>query len=139
MVRATFKMRSWARAESPMRVMAFSSIFSPSSEMAQNFRISFGGICAFAKIFFSPGESLDLERAGAQHALAHRCGIFRGGRAAEFLVLHCGHFDVDIDAIDQRPGNFRNVALNLRRRAVTLRASSRQKIRKDTDSSPRRA
>ena len=27
MVRATFKMRSWARAESPSRVMAFSNNF----------------------------------------------------------------------------------------------------------------
>jgi hypothetical protein len=29
MVRAAFKMRSWARAESPSRVMAFSNNFSP--------------------------------------------------------------------------------------------------------------
>jgi hypothetical protein len=47
-VRATFRMRSWARAESPSRVMAVSSSFSPYAEMGQYFRISLVGIWAFA-------------------------------------------------------------------------------------------
>jgi len=139
MVRATFRMRSWARAESPMRVMAFSSIFSPSSEMAQNFRISFGRHLCISEDLFLARESLDLERAGAQHTLAHRCGIFRGACAAKFLVLHGGHFDMDIDAIDQRPRKFWKRSAESAEASSGTRASSRRKIRKDTDSSPRRA
>jgi hypothetical protein len=46
-VRTTFKMRSWTRAERPSRVMAFFSNFSPSAVTAQYFRIIFGIICAF--------------------------------------------------------------------------------------------
>jgi hypothetical protein len=46
-VDATFRMRSWARAEKPSRVIAFPSNFSPSVETAQC-RIIFGIICALA-------------------------------------------------------------------------------------------
>ena len=70
--------------------------------------------------FLLAGESRALTHTGPQHPLAHRGGIFNGACAAELLVLHGGHFDVDIDAVDQRAGNFRNVALNLRWRAVAL-------------------
>src|SRR5260370_1144119 len=70
--------------------------------------------------FLLARESVSLALAGSQHALSHRGGVFRGGCSAELLVLHSGHFDVDIDAVDQGPGNFRNVALNLRWRAVAL-------------------
>jgi len=38
----------------PKRVMAFSSSFSPSAEIAQWFRIIFGILCALALVFFSP-------------------------------------------------------------------------------------
>jgi len=44
MVRATFRMRSWAHAERPRRVMAFSSSFSPSAQMTQCLRTIFGSI-----------------------------------------------------------------------------------------------
>jgi hypothetical protein len=47
-VRATFRMRSCARAESPSRVIAFSNSFSPWGEIAQCLRNVFGIICAFA-------------------------------------------------------------------------------------------
>jgi hypothetical protein len=53
-VRATFRMRSCALAESPSRVIAFSSCFSPSTEMTLCFRNIFGNICAFEYVFFSP-------------------------------------------------------------------------------------
>jgi len=93
-----------ARAESPRREIAFSSIFSPSSEMAQNFRISFGGICAFAKTFFSP-RIVRLARA-ARNTRSRTVAESSIALGAQFLVLHGGHFDVDVDAVDQRPGNF---------------------------------
>jgi hypothetical protein len=41
-VRATFRMRSCARAERPSRVMAFSNSFSPSGVIAQYLRIILG-------------------------------------------------------------------------------------------------
>lgn len=47
MVRATFKMRSWARALRPSRVMAFSSSFSDSVSISQTYRMSRAGIWAF--------------------------------------------------------------------------------------------
>ena len=52
-VRATFRIRSCARAERPSRVTAVSSNFSPSAEIAQCLRINFGGIWAFAYVRFS--------------------------------------------------------------------------------------
>jgi hypothetical protein len=57
-------MRSGARAESPSRVTAFSSRFSPSSEIAQHFRISYAAICALQYVVFSPWNlSISLCRA----------------------------------------------------------------------------
>jgi hypothetical protein len=47
MVRATFRMWSRGRPESPNQVMAFSNNFSPSAVMAQNLRIMLDDICAF--------------------------------------------------------------------------------------------
>src|SRR5580704_6149065 len=52
-VLATFRKRSWARAERPRRVMAFSRSFSPSADIAQCLRIILGIIWAFAYVFFS--------------------------------------------------------------------------------------
>ena len=65
-------------------------------------------------------EALRLQGAGFQHTFAHRGGILRSSRAAQFLVLYRGNFDVNIDAVDEWTGNFGNVSLNLRRRAVAL-------------------
>jgi hypothetical protein len=53
-VRATFRIRSCARADSPSRVTAFSSSFSPSCVIAQHLRVSFDAICALRWVFFSP-------------------------------------------------------------------------------------
>ena len=44
MVRETFRMRSWARAERPWRDIAFSSSISLSASRSQNLRICFGDI-----------------------------------------------------------------------------------------------
>ena len=47
-VRDTLRIRSWARADSPRRAIADSNSFSPSALIAQCFRTSLGGVCAFA-------------------------------------------------------------------------------------------
>jgi len=47
-------------------------------------------------------------------------GIFAGRRSAEFLVFDGGNFDVDVDAVEKRAGNFCDVALDDGRSAVTL-------------------
>ncbi len=61
-----------------------------------------------------------LDFAGAQHAIANRRRAFHFDVAAQFFVFHRGDFDVDVDAVEQRAGNFRDVTLDLHRRAVAF-------------------
>jgi len=58
------------------------------------------------KYFPLPGIASGLALAGAHHAFADRGGVFGRAAAAQLLVLHRGHLDVNIDAVDQRAGNF---------------------------------
>ncbi len=64
--------------------------------------------------------AIELNFSRAKNAFANARGTFDLGIAAKFLVFHGGNFDVDIDAVEKRAGNFGNVALNLRRGAVAL-------------------
>src|SRR5271156_6208707 len=70
-------------------------------------------------VFFG-AVAFELNVAGTQHAAAHTGGAFDFHVTAQFLILHGRNFDVDVNAIQQRTGNFRNVALDLHRRAVAF-------------------
>ena len=69
---------------------------------------------------FFAAVALDLDFASADHAAAHAGGTFGFHVAAQFFVLHGGDFDVDVDAVEQRAGNFGDVALDLHGRAVAF-------------------
>src|SRR5579885_70092 len=60
-------------------------------------------------------EALQLALARLDDARADFRRTFSARTLPQFAVLHGGHVDVDIDAVEQRPGNFRDVALNHRR------------------------
>src|SRR5208282_603849 len=64
--------------------------------------------------------ALELNLARAKDAFAHARGAFDLSIAAQFLVFHGRDFYMYVNAVEQRPGDFGNVALNLRRRAVAL-------------------
>ena len=138
-VRATFRMRSCARAESPRRVTAVSSNFSPSAlnraVLADQRRVASGR--SRRRLF--AGESFQLAAARTDHAFAHGGGIFDGGFAAQFLIFHRGDFDVNVDAVQQRAGNFRDVALDLRRAAVAFARGVAEEAARGRDSWLRRA
>jgi len=62
-------------------------------------------------------EPAELNAARGDHAHADRFRRFGSTRIGEFLVGNRRHVDLNVDAIHQRTGNLRHVALNLRRRA----------------------
>src|SRR5580698_8544601 len=63
-------------------------------------------------------QQLDISR--PDHTLANVGRALGHGSAAQLAVIHRGHIDVDVDAIHQRPGNLRHIALNHHGRATTL-------------------
>src|SRR6185437_8758627 len=65
-------------------------------------------------------EAFELKSAGGDDAFANRGGGFDCTRIAQIFVFYGGDFDVNVDAVEQRAGNFGDVALNLRRRAVAV-------------------
>ena len=66
-----------------------------------------------------------LALAGGEDAGADVGGAFGGGAAAQLLVLHGGDLDVDVDAVEQRAGDFGDVALDHGRRADAVAATCR--------------
>ena len=72
--------------------------------------------CVFT-VGVEPGK---LPLARVHDSLQDLGGTFRLMRASHFLVVHGRNIDVDVDSIEQRTGDLRNVALNHRRRTVAL-------------------
>ena len=84
-------------------------------------------------------ETSGLAIASGDDAGADGGGIFAGRRSAEFFVFYGGNFDVDVDAVEERAGDFCDVALDHGRSAVTFARWDRRSSRKDRDSWQRRA
>jgi hypothetical protein len=61
--------------------------------------------------------AVELARACLYDAGANGVGGFAARVLAQFLETHRGHIDVNINAVEQRPGNLRHVALDERGRA----------------------
>jgi len=61
-----------------------------------------------------------LTIASGDDACADGGGIFAGRGSAELFVFYSRDFDVDVDAVEQRAGNFGDVALDHGRSAVTF-------------------
>ena len=95
--------------------MARSSRRSASEESSQKVRICWVVIWALEKMAVrrralrrcgcGAQEAVVLALAGGEHTGANLGGAFGGGAAAQFLVLHGGDFDVDVDAVEQRAGD----------------------------------
>src|SRR5439155_17255883 len=75
------------------------------------------------ELFFQPGKAAQLRLTRPYDALADLRRAFWNGRGAHFFVIHCWHINVNIDAVEQRPGNLRDVPLDNRRCAVALASS----------------
>ena len=64
-----------------------------------------------------PREARELRLARTIDALANRDRRLPRDAIGQVLVLHRGHLDVDVDAIEQRARDARAIALNRDRRA----------------------
>ena len=62
----------------------------------------------------------DLLLLRRNHPATYGRRIFRGRRSPQLFIFDGRHFDMNVDAIQQRPRNFRNVALDHWRRAVAF-------------------
>src|SRR5262249_38134559 len=75
------------------------------------------GIIALAR----GGKAVELHLARPDDALAYlRRTLALAPTPAQLLVIHRRHVDMYVDAVHQRPGNLRNVALDHRLRALAL-------------------
>src|SRR5262249_12792756 len=70
------------------------------------------------------GKTVELDFAGAHHALADlRRALALRVAAAQLFVIHRWNVNVNVDAVHERPGNFRDVALDHRLGAMALALS----------------
>src|SRR5688572_21800816 len=65
-------------------------------------------------------KSLALEPPGPLHALANRGGCLTHLRRRHFIARQSGNFDLEVDAIEERTGDLREIASDLDRRARAL-------------------
>src|ERR1700761_8133226 len=87
-VRATFRMRSWARALRPCCVMARSSRRSQSAESSQNVRMVAGTHVGVAvELLMGGGEAIQLLLAGAYNARPDRGRAFRFGAGTHLFIV----------------------------------------------------
>src|SRR5271166_713028 len=71
-------------------------------------------------VFPAGAEAVQLRVPGTDNTAANVGRTFRHDAAAQLAVVHRGHVDVDINAVEQRAGDLRNIALDHHRRAVAL-------------------
>jgi hypothetical protein len=67
-------------------------------------------------------EAAQLNIASGDNAVPNRFRRFRAARIGEFFIRNSRHVHLNIDSIHQWSGNFRHVALDLRRRAEAISA-----------------
>ena len=68
--------------------------------------------------FWFPGEAFLLKFPGLQHPFADGLRRFGAFLAAEFLIFDRGRLDVDVDPVEQRPGDPVAIVLDIRRTAA---------------------
>jgi hypothetical protein len=83
-----------------------------SDQLGRHLRI---GINVFVAVV-----AFELDFAGADNAAADADKAFDFRVAAQFFVIHEGNFDVNVNAVQQRAGIFRDVALDLDPGAVAF-------------------
>src|SRR5262249_18379030 len=81
-------------------------------------------LCVGIDLLTRGGKPVELHFTSAFHALADLRRAFRLAVApAQLLVIHCRNIDVNVDSIHQRPGNFRDIALDHGRAALAVTLS----------------
>ena len=65
-------------------------------------------------------KALELNSARSVDSFANRVGRLAGIAAGEILIAQRGHFDLDINPVEQGAGDFGAVALNLERSAAAF-------------------
>src|SRR5882724_13398363 len=65
-------------------------------------------------------EALLLKLSRADNALPNRSGSFLCAFAGDITIFDCGHFNVQIDAVEQRAGDSLAIALHLKRPATAF-------------------
>src|SRR5262249_23574819 len=62
-------------------------------------------------------KTLELDVTSLIDALANRLRRFPGVATGEILITYRRHFDLNVDAVEERAGDSRAIALDLQRRA----------------------
>ena len=70
--------------------------------------------------FWFPGEAFLLKFPGLQHPFADGLRRFGAFFAAEFLIFDSGRLDVNVDPVEQWPGNPVAIIFDLFRRAAAF-------------------
>src|SRR5690606_18962808 len=65
-------------------------------------------------------EAPKLNLPSRQHPFGNGSGRFRAGVSCQFIVLHLRYFDVDIDPVQQRPGDLIQITVDQGRSADTF-------------------
>ena len=87
----------------PEAQIAFSSIFSPSPRMAQSYD-QFRRHLRIARILLSARPHSGWKWSRARSTRSRICAESSArGAAAQFLIFYGRHFNVNVDAVDQRP------------------------------------
>ncbi len=108
-----------ARAEIQLRHGHFHHAFRIRAELAERLDLARAHARVRASLPFA-AETLALNFPHTSHPRADGGGRFGRLVARHFAILHRGHFDVDVDAIEQRAGDAVAVALHLHGRAAAI-------------------
>src|SRR4029077_8449543 len=65
-------------------------------------------------------KTLLLKLPRADNAPADRIGTFLSAFAGDVTIFDCGHFNVQVDAVEQRPGDALPIPLYLKRAATAF-------------------
>jgi hypothetical protein len=99
---------------------AFEKLLGVRAQLAEGANLAGAHLCVGIDLFFCAGEPLALQLACIKDASADAGRAFAGSSSAQLAVLDSGDFDVDVDAVQERSGDFGDVALDERRGAVAF-------------------
>ena len=136
MVRPTRRILSWARAERPSSSIAVFKSDSASRSSRQCLRISGGRHLAVDLRLSRRLKRCSLAIAGVRRLARAFAALRRAGaRVGEFAEGDRRHFDVDVDAVQERAADAAEIAFDLQRRAIALPLRDRRGSRRGRDSS----
>src|SRR6202034_1123617 len=99
---------------------ALEEAFAVSGQFAEGADVARGHLGVAVYLFARGSETCQLFLPGLHDAPADLGRVLGFTRRAHFFVVHRWDVDVNIDAVHQRPGDFRDIALDHRSRALAV-------------------